>query len=166
MNMQSTDRLETSRLFWKEMGEVRAVMLGSPDPTHHMQPMSPIAVPEEHAVWFFTRKSSDLAQSLVPSGGTVHMCLVNEAFTFHACATGRLGVNHSQEHIDRYWSPMISAWFLGGKTDSDMTMLRFSPKSAGVWFSTDSSIRFAWETARANLSGQLPDLGYSAKIQF
>ena len=150
---------------WEQLEDVMAVMLGSPDPLQHMQPMSPNPEPAENAIWFYTRTDSDLARA-TGTGGPVHLCLISKDHDYHACMHGQLEVIHSRDHIERYWNSVVSAWYEGGKDDPALTMLRFTPQTGAIWASTDSTLKFGWEIAKANLTSETPDVGYTAKLTF
>jgi len=163
--MSNIERAKTDPMsqLWDEIDGVHAVMLGSPDHSQHMQPMAPHTAREEKAIWFYSRKSSDLARAAA-SGGMVHMCLVTD--DYHACLDGTLEQIHSPEHIERFWSSMVEAWYREGKSDPDLTMLRLTPRSAAIWASTGSTLAFGWEVAKAITTGDEPDVGYKTNITF
>lgn len=142
------------------------VMLGSPDHSQHMQPMAPQVARDEEQIWFYTNINSDLVKALGTTGGDVHMCVVTDNNSYHACLRGHLSVNKSEPHIDRFWSPIVGAWFPDGKDDPELTMLCFKPMDARAWASTDSVFRFGYEIAKANLTGNEPDAGETANIVF
>ena len=163
--MSNIERAKTDPItqLWDEIDGVQAVMLGSPDHTQHMQPMAPQAARAEKAIWFYTNITSDIAKAAA-NGGHVHMCLVTD--DYQACLDGDLRTTYSREHIDRYWSSMIEAWFPGGKEDANLTMLRFTPRTAAIWASTGSKLVFGWEIAKAITTGEQPDVGYSTHVTF
>lgn len=163
--MSNIDRAKTDAMaqLWDEIDDVHMVMLGSPDHSQHMQPMAPQSAREENAIWFYTRKTSDIARAAA-NGGIVHMCLVTD--DYQACLDGDLRTTYSPAHIERYWSSMVEAWYPAGKDDPDLTMLRFTPRSAAIWASTGSKLAFGWEIAKAITTGEEPDVGYSTRIMF
>lgn len=150
-------KTDPKKQLWDEIDDVRAVMLGIPETGQHMQPMSPMAAREENRIWFFTRKDTDLARAA--GTGKAHMCLISDDQDYHACVSGTLAISHSQQHIERFWSPVVAAWF-SGKDDPDLTLLELIPDHAAIWASSDSSVRFGWEIAKANLTDSEPDVGY------
>jgi len=149
-------KTDPKKQLWDEIDDVHAVMLGIPSTGQHMQPMAPMAAREENRVWFFTRKDSDLVRAA--GSGKAHMCLVSDDQDYHACISGTLVENRSPQHVERFWSPVVGAWF-EGKDDPDMTMLELVPDHAAVWASSDSSMRFGWEIAKANVTDSEPDVG-------
>jgi general stress protein 26 len=164
-NMSNIDRARTDPTgqFWDELDGVHMVMLGSPDHAQHMQPMAPQSARAEKAIWFYTKVNSDIAKAAA-NGGMVHMCLVTD--DYQACIDGDLSTSHSREHIERYWSSMVEAWFPGGKDDPELTMLRLTPRSGAIWASTGSKLVFGWEIAKAITKGEEPDVGYSTHVTF
>jgi general stress protein 26 len=163
--MSNIDRARTDPIaqLWDEIDSTRMVMLGSPDHSQHMQPMAPQSAREEKAIWFFTRIDSDIAKAAANSG-IVHMCLVTD--DYQACLDGELRTMYSRDHIERYWSSMVEAWFPGGKDDAELTMLRFTPRTAEIWASTGSKLVFGWQIAKAITTGDDPDVGYHTQVTF
>ena len=150
--------------FWDKMEKCRTVMLGSPNHRSHMQPMTPFAAREEDAIWFFVRKDADLTKE-TSEGGDVHMCLMAPDGEYQACVFGKLEIAKSRGHVERFWNPVVAAWYPDGKSDPALTMLRFSPRDAQIWASNGSAMRFGWEIAKANITGKKPDVGHSEAIK-
>lgn len=158
-----TAKSDPKKLLWDELDKAHDAMLGIPSAGMHLQPMAPMASREENRVWFFTSSDSELAKAAA-GGGKAMLCLVSGDHDYHACLNGTLVVNKSQQHVDRYWSSVVAAWFDGGKDDPRMTMLEFTPEDAAVWASSDSSLRFGWEIAKANLTDAEPHVGVSDRF--
>ena len=151
-------------MLWEQLKSARAVMLGSPIHLDHMQPMAPNASPDENAVWFFTKSDSELAK-VAAAGGDVHLCLISAEQDYHACLLGELKTLRSQPHINKYWSAVVAAWFPEGKESETVTLLRFTPRDAQFWASSGSTLNFAWQIAKANVTGHEPDVGFSARMK-
>lgn len=154
---------DPKKQLWDELEESHAVMVGIPAAGTHMQPMAGFAAREENRIWFYTKSDSTLAKAAA-SGGKAHLCLVGDDQDYHACLSGTLTVNKSREHVDRYWSSVVAAWFENGKDDPLLTMLEFKPDDAEVWASSDSSFRFGWEIARANMTEHEPHVGVHKEL--
>ena len=162
--MANLDKLKNDpkKQLLEHISDVRCVMLGSPDHEQHMQPMSPQVDKETGKVWFFAQESSDLVKTLGASGGNVHMCVVEK--DYQACLRGDLVVNKDPAMIEKFWSKVVAAWFKGGKSDPDLTMLCFDPHDASIWASDGNPIAFAYEIAKANLKDNTPDVGGRASV--
>ncbi len=148
---------------WDVLEHVHAGMLGVEESGQHMQPMAPFVEKETNSLWFYTRTDSDLV-SAVRTGDRAHFCVISKDHDYHACPAGAIDEVKSREHIDKYWSAPVAAWFEGGKDDPSLTMLQLKLDDVSIWASTNSSLRFGWEIAKANLTGKEPDLGYHTQI--
>jgi general stress protein 26 len=148
---------------WDVLGDVHAGMLGVEDSGQHMQPMAPFIEKETNSIWFFTRTDSDLINA-ARTGNRAHFCVISKDHDYHACLAGAIDEVKSREHIDKYWSAPVAAWFEGGKDDPSLTMLQLKLDNVAIWASTNSTLKFGWEIAKANLTGKEPDLGYHTQI--
>lgn len=144
---------------WEALEDTRIGMLGVVGgPPRHLQPMTAFRDKDGGHIWFFTNRGTDLAQDAA-AGAQAMFCLVSKDRELYACFGGRLSEQFDRERIDRYWNPMVAAWFPEGKDDPGLTLLRLEPADAQVWISSKGPIRFAYEIAKANLTDEMPDLG-------
>ena len=149
--------------FWEMTDEVAAGMLGVEGSGQHMQPMHPSCDPQANAIWFFTKNDSDLAQS-AGDGARAHFCVVGQSHDYHACVAGTLVVDHDQGAIDRFWNPIIAAWF-DGKSDPSLTMLRLDLQDGVAWGSVGSA-KFGWEIIKSSVTDKEPDVGARKHFTF
>lgn len=149
---------------WDQIADLTGVMLGVPSSGQHMQPMDAQVDREGNRLWFFTRRSTDLAKA-VGAGADGRICVVGSKHDYHACIDGGIRENRDAAKIEEYWNPVVAAWF-DGKDDPDMTLLEFTPKDAAIWASAKNPIVFGWEIAKANLTDEEPDVGVTRHIRF
>lgn len=152
--------------FWEELEDVNAGMLGLEGASMHFQPMAHQSAPDENALYFFTSKSSELVREMPAAGARAHFVVIGEDHDFHACVAGALVADNDRQKIERFWSPVVAAWFAGGKEDPDLTLLRLQLSDGMIWASTDNSIKFGWEIAKANVTDEEPDLGARREVRF
>lgn len=148
-----------------QIHKVHAGMLGIEDSHSHMQPMAPHVDEATATIWFYAKKSSELARMIGPNS-RAHFCVVGENHDYHACLAGRIEAVRNDAKIEEYWSSIVEAWFDGGKQDPDLTMLALHLDDAEIWASTGSSLKFGWEIAKANLTDSEPDVGVKAHVVF
>lgn len=148
-----------------QLGKSIPGILGVQGSHSHMQPMAPMLDREAGRIWFFTKRNTDLVRE-VGAGAHGHFCLISRSHDYHACIGGRMTPSSSREIVDRYWNPMIAAWYEQGKDDPQLILLEFRMKDAAVWASTGSSVVFGWEIAKANLTGNEPDVGHHTVVTF
>lgn len=155
-----------ARQLWSEIDAIHAGMLGIEGAPMHMQPMAPHADPKTNTVWFFSRNDTDLVQAIRP-GTRAHFCVVGKDHDYHACLTGVIEVRKDPAKIDEYWSAVTAAWYEHGKTDPHLTLLALHVDDAEIWASTDSSLKFGWEIAKANLNEEkMPDVSVRQHLAF
>lgn len=162
MAIDPKDRDAVEARLWKEIKDEQTGMLGlvGGEP-QHFQPMTAFAEPETGEIWFFTYKDTDLAEQAAQGGQAM---FVFQAKKLWACIGGRLTPQHDRERMDRYWNPVVAAWYPEGKDDPRLTMLRLDADDAQVWVSDAGPAKFAWEIAKANARREQPDLGGRADL--
>ena len=144
----------------------RAVFLGIKGSDQHLQPMAHHADPDARAVWFITFRQSDLVAA-IGAGAEARITFQSSDEEFYADITGRLGVERNDAKLDEIWSPVAAAWFEEGREDPNVTLLKFTPRSAACWANTGSSLMFGFEVVRANVSKEhQPNIGEHVVIDF
>jgi general stress protein 26 len=161
-DLKKFDKNPQKQLLEEIKGE-QCVMLGSPVPGAHMQPMSPQVDVDTGTIYFYSDNTSELGKAILAQPSTVHMCHIDN--DYQACVKGKLSPHNDKATIDKFWSPMVEAWYPGGKTDPKMLMLKFEPHDAKVWASDKSVIGVMYETAKANITGEMPDMGKTKTVQ-
>jgi len=164
MSTDINDRAEVEKRLWDEIEKHgHTVMLGAhTHPMQHFQPMTALVEKERGQIWFFTRTDTDLAKSI--QEGKSAMMIVQNGQKFHACVGGELTLQHDPARIDKYWHPMVAAWYPQGKDDPKLTLLCLDVSDAQVWISEGGPIKFAFEIAKANATGETPDVGGSRRL--
>ena len=158
-------RSEPKEQLWDQVDDIHAGMLGVEGFGQHMQPMAPQVDRDASTIWFYTRKDSDLAKA-AGDGAKAHFCVVGKSHDYHACMSGSLRQTEDRAKIDQFWSPIVEAWFEGGKDDPALTMLALSLEEAAIWASSANPITFGWEIAKANLTDDQPDVGVKTHVNF
>jgi general stress protein 26 len=168
MSTNLHDQADVEDRLWNELKKVRYGMLGIVEggPVRHFQPMTAFAEREDGVIWFFTRTDTDMARDLANNDGAKAMFTVQARDQdFQACIGGRLSLTRDQTRIDKYWNPVVAAWYPDGKDDPRLTLVKFDANSAAVWISDAGPTKFAWEIAKANMSKKEPDLGGRAEVR-
>lgn len=168
MSTHLNDDAQAQDRLWKEIDKARYGMLAPVGsvPPQHFQPMTAFAEPEAGLIWFFTRKTTDLARAVAKTGEGAQAMYVVQAKDqgFQACIGGLLELRDDRDRMDRFWNPVVAAWYPEGKDDPDLTLLRFDARDAQIWVSDTNPVKFAWSIAKANTTHTLPDVGERAKI--
>lgn len=164
MANEKLSNAEAIHEFWGHLKARSTVMLGAVG-SDRMQPMTAFTEPENELVWFFTRNDTDLA---VEAAGAAESRLVfaSKDEKVFADISGILSIDHDRGRIERYWNPVVAAWYPDGQEDPHLTLMKFEPRDGQVWVSQKGLVGFAFEITKANIAKKLPDLGGSAKISF
>lgn len=129
-----TDANKMKDKFWDELDDSPFVMLGLAGVDEaHTQPMTAQFDDDlPNRIYFYTNRQNRLIQSLTAS----HAGVLNFAAKGHdlfACVHGTLSVDNDRAVIEKFWSPIVSAWYEEGKDDPDLALLRFDLGAAQIW---------------------------------
>ncbi len=152
--------------FWKRLGDVNGAMLGI-EGEGRLIPMSPQLdddVPGH--VWFITAKGTDLAKSVANGAKPARLVVSSDKAGLYADVDGMLSRSEDREALDEVWSFVADAWFEGGENDPDVQLLKFSPNQGEISVTPTSGVKFFYEIAKGNLTGEKPDAGEQGKVSF
>lgn len=162
----ATAKGDPEKLIWDELDRVPAGMLGIEGSGMDLQPMSPNLDIPTKSIWFFTRRSSDLAQA-ISAGARAVFCVVGKDHDFHLTMKGPITVDKDPRRVEEYWNSVVEAWYQEGQNDPDLTLLHFRPSECSLWASTGNVLTFGWEIAKANFDPEKePDVGVHKHIEF
>ncbi len=166
MSVDFRDKAAVEKQLWAELEHGRFGMLGSAtDSAIGFRPMTAFVEPEANKIWFFTNREAEIAQT-AEKGAKATFIVMAKDQEFQACLTGDLRTTFDALHRDKYWSPVVAAWFPKGKDDPGLTLLCLTCGQADVWVSEVGALKFGWEIAKANLTGATPDVGDHAHLTF
>jgi general stress protein 26 len=166
MTTDTRDRAAVEKELWRELERSRCGMLGAGRSPHgQFVPMAAFAEPEVGKIWFYTQRGSDLA-GVGEQGAPAALIVMAKDQELQACIRGELRTSFDALHRDKFWGPVVSAWFPKGKTDPNLTLLCLTCEDADVWISDAGMVKFGWEMAKANLTGTTPDVGGHVRLTF
>jgi general stress protein 26 len=155
---------EIQAKLWDEIKHSRFGMLGLADNVRQFQPMAAIPEPGERAIWFFTKSTTDLAKAVADGGSEGVFLIQSKDQELQANILGDLDLIRDAGRVDKYWNPMVAAWFPEGRDDPSLVLLRLSVRSGEVWMSRQGPVRMAWEIAKANATHEEPNLGQRSSL--
>lgn len=83
----------------------------------------------------------------------------------YVAVSGRAKLTRDRALIEKHWNSMTAAWFPKGMDEPDLGMIVVEVEEAEYWDSTTSKMRYLWETAKANLTGSLPNVGDHERVE-
>jgi len=156
---------EAQDAFWKALKSSNTGMLGLDQPGYLSQPMTAFQEEGSNSIWFFTRDDVELARNAA-SGAAACFEYGSKDQKIWASLRGNLTVApRDQAIIDRHWNPVVAAWYPEGKEDPHLTLLRFDGADGRIWVSDGGLLKFAFEIAKANMSGTTPESGGAVDVR-
>lgn len=125
---------EVAATFLAKLNDSPFVMVGL-DSGGHSEPLTAqLDDDQPNTLFFFTGKDNRIA-----GGGAAMTQFVSKGHDFFACLSGTVATDNDRAQIDKLWNKQVEAWFPGGKSDPNLTLLRFDIDSAELW-ETDISL--------------------------
>ncbi len=120
--------------FWKELDDSPFVMIGLTGVNDsHTQPMTAQFDDDlPNRIYFYTNRQNRLVSGLAQNNQAT-LSYTSKGHDFFGCVHGTLSLDNDKAVIDKFWSPIVSAWFEGGKDDPDLCLLRFDAGRAELW---------------------------------
>jgi general stress protein 26 len=154
----------TRKDFWTRLEGVQAGML-SLGAGGRPVPMSHYVDPESDTLWFITARGTDLAGGLASGARQARYILASGDGRLYARVDGTASLSQDETKLHEIWSAVADAWFEDGTDDADVALVRLDLSEAEVW-ATSGSLRFLYEIAKANLTGDKPDTGTHGVLAF
>lgn len=150
--------------FWDRIDGVTAGMLGF-EGSDRLVPMSHYADKPLGILWFITAAGTDLVDALEvdPKSGAYIIASAEEGLYAHIKGTLSLSTDH--EKLDDLWNTVAASWFEGGARDDDVRLLELRLSQAEVWTSKGAA-SFFYQIAKANVTGEKPDIGEEFTLTF
>ena len=155
---------DAEKEFWKSLKESNTGMLGLDQPGYHSQPMTGFGEPETGTIWFFSRNDTDFARDVAAGGNSGMFTYQAKDQKVQACIHGDLSIDNDRERINRFWNPVVAAWYPDGKDDPALTLIRFDADDGRVWVSDKGALGFGYQVLKANLTKSMPDAGGVADV--
>ena len=136
------DEQELESEFWEALDDSPFMMLGLKG-SGFTRPMT-AQVDKARQIYFFGSKSEELVKGLGQSDEAM-ATYVSKGQDLFASISGRLTIANNRDKVDELWSPMVGAWYGGGKDDPDLVLLRLDGARADLWQSSGGSmLKAAW----------------------
>lgn len=144
--------------FWTRVETVNAGMLET-DSGARFVPMSHQSQPEAQTLWFITAKDTTMFEDLAEGPKSCSYVIADGGKGMYAHLTGRLSVSQDRDRLEALWSTVAESWFDGGIDDPNVRLLSYVVDSGEVWVTPTSGLSFLFSIAKANLTGEKPDMG-------
>lgn len=129
----------------------------------HARPMHLVQDEYDGTIWFFTSKT---AEKVFEVHKEKECCLTfsDQEEGIYVSLSGHVTLSQDRDLIESMWSPFVAAWFAKGKDDPDIALLEIKVYKGEHWDAEDSRMLQLYEIAKANVTGDTPDLGENQKF--
>lgn len=157
--------MSNTQTFWKRLDQTTAGMLGIVG-DRRLVPMSHYPDKETNSLWFITANGTDLVSDVTSAPKGAEFLIANGGDGLYATIHGELSLSQDDNKLDEIWNAVASSWFEDGKRDDDVRLLQMRLSDAEVWATNPSSLVFLYQVAKANATGEKPDIGEHFRLSF
>ena len=127
------------------------------------RPMAVQEVDDDGNLWFISSATSN-KNFEIKKDDDVQLFFSNSSSSQFLSFYGDATIYDDQEKIEEIWNPIAKAWFEDGKEDSNVTVIKVSPKEVYYWDTKDGKIISLFKIAGAAILGTKPDIGVEGKL--
>jgi general stress protein 26 len=156
---------EHKQKIWNFIKDTKTAMLTSEDENGdlHARPMHLVQDDYDGTIWFFTHYHSEKVDE-IQSDRKVSLAFINQDKKIYVSLSGKANVTQNRQLIDKFWNPVVSAWFPNGKDNDDVALLEIKIHKGEHWNADDNPVHFFYEIAKANVKDEYPDVGKNEKF--
>ena len=129
------------------------------------RPMSTQEFEFDGDLWFFTSDNTHKVEE-ISKDNRVNVSYSKPGDDTYVSVSGRTEVVKDREKIEKYWSPVLKAWFPEGMDDSHLCLLRVAVEQAEYWDVPSGKIVQLIGFVKALATGQEASYGENKKIDF
>ena len=126
--------------------------------TQDSRPMTVQEVCDQGNFWMFSGRSS-AKNAQIKVEPRVLLTMANTDRSEYLVVHGEATEVDDQARKERLWNSFLSAWFSGGVTDPELTLIKVSPIDCKYWDTTDGKLYSLLKIAGAAMTGKMNDSG-------
>ena len=120
----------------------------------HARPMAIARLDESMTVYLLTDMNSIKVQEI---HANPHALLTFQSARQFATVSGELTVDADRSLIETLWKEIWKVWFPIGKSDPNITLLKFSPSEGEFWDNAGiQGLKYVYAAAKAYVAGERP----------
>ncbi|WP_262690648.1 pyridoxamine 5'-phosphate oxidase family protein [Kordiimonas aestuarii] len=149
---------EQAQEIWEYIKGTKVAMITSHDQgVLRARPMRHEQHDFDGMLWFFTSKASDKVGEFTEDD-RVCVTYANPSKATYVSLSGFVRFTDDKALIDKFWNAEAAAWFPDGKDDPNVALMGVQVTQAEVWDSESNGMVKLFEIAKANLTGEKPDM--------
>ena len=127
----------------------------------HSRPMAIVQDDFKEYLYLYTKKEEAKVNELLEHPN-ICISFCDHKNHEHVSISGVCIISHSEDLIDKYWSPFVAAWFPNGKKSA--AIIACKVEKAEIWDCETSAMKVLYELAKANLTHKEPNIGKNIKL--
>lgn len=149
---------------WNLIEPIRFGMLSThKNGSIHSRPMALTQKEFSGKLYFFTKDDS-LKVKEVKKDHQVGISFSSPDDHTYVSVSGEARMTKNRGLIEKFWTPMVSAYFPKGKDDEHLALIEVDVEYAEYWDSDKNKMSRLFEIGKAIIKNQTPDLGERAAI--
>lgn len=121
----------------------------------HARPMAIARIEDDCSVWFFTGRDTTKVYEIQDNQNVLVAC--QDERSRYLSLVGRAELVADRSKAQELWKESYKTWFPNGVDDPQLLLIRVRPEEAEFWDNSGfKGVRYAFEAARAYLSGTTP----------
>jgi general stress protein 26 len=127
------------------------------------RPMATTEAGTDGHLWFFTSSSTAKYDEILRES-KVALSYSDPLHNTYVMVNGEAEISRDKELINKFWNPMLKAWFPDGPDDPHITLIKIKPVDAEYWDNTSSKMIQFFNMLKAIGSGKEYEEGEHGKI--
>ena len=128
------------------------------------RPMSATETDDEGNLWFFSAKSSDKNRH-IQTDPRVQLFFSHPGSSEFLSVYGSASISTDKALIEKYWNPVVKAWFQEGKDDPEITLIKVAPEEAYYWDTKNSKMVSMIKILTSVVTGKTMDDGVEGTLK-
>ena len=134
------------------------------DGTMYARPMAVQKTDSRDFLWFFTGLDSPKVEEIRENPKILLSYAESDGSTF-VSVSGTAEIVRDQTKIDELWTEGLKAWFLEGKDDPNICLIKVDPTSAEYWDQPSSKFVQAFGYVKARITGEPEKMGDNRTVR-
>jgi len=127
------------------------------------RPMSTQKVDDQGNIWFMSSIRSG-KNAEIEQNKTVQLFYSNPSGYEFVSVFGHATIHTEREKIYEMWTPFAKAWFKDGKDDTDISLIKITPKSSYYWDTKHNKMISMIQMLASIVTGSTPDEGVKGTL--
>jgi general stress protein 26 len=128
------------------------------------RPMGTMKADDDGNIWFFSNSYSNKNRE-IKDDNRVQLFYSNNGNSEYLSIYGEAQILNDQKRINELWNPIVRAWFLGGKTDPDITIIKVKPAHVYYWDTNHNKMISLLRIFAGAINGAAIEDGVEGKIK-